>query len=146
MESFLVRDSFLVRASGRQTIRRAVEVSCCVVRQSDGKIVGRKGFDLSPYGMRVELKDIDVDPGDLLHVCFQATHLQKWFYTDARAARVLHGRRPREKGRSLGLSFETLDAVSRLILRGALRKIPPTLPARERRIDYAATVMNILAS
>ncbi len=139
-------EGVFVAASDRQTIRRAVEVTCCVVRQSDGKIVGRRGFDLSPYGMRVELKDIDVDPGDRLHVCFQATQLMKWFYTDARAARVLHGRRPREKGRSLGLEFETLDAVSRLILRGALRKIPPTLPTRDRRVDYAATVLQILAS
>lgn len=135
-----------MRATGRQTIRRAVEVSCCVVREKDGKIVGRRALDLSPQGMLVELKDIDVDPGDLLHVCFKATQLQKWFYTDARAARVLHGRRPHERGRALGLRFESLDAVSRLILRGALRKIPPTLPQREKRIDYAATVLQILAS
>ena len=42
--------------------------------------------------------------------------------------------------------FESLDAISRLILRGALRKVPPVLPVRERRVDYAATVMKILAS
>jgi hypothetical protein len=135
--------SFLVRATERQAIRRAIELSCCVVRRRDAKVIGRRAFDLSPYGMRVELADIDVDPGDMFHVCFRATDIQKWFYTEASAARILHGRRPRERGRSLGLRFETLDAVSRLILRGALRKVPPPLPQRERRIDYAATILQI---
>jgi hypothetical protein len=142
----MIAESVLVRASGRQTTRRAAPVTCCVVRESDGRIIGRRGFDLSPEGMRVELLDFDVDRGDFLHVCFQATQLQKWFYTDAIAARVLQGRRPQERGRSLGLRFESLDAISRLILRGALRKVPPVLPVRERRIDYAATLMKILAS
>jgi hypothetical protein len=138
--------SFIVRASGRKTIRRAVEIDCCVVRQADGRILGQRAFDLSPYGMRVALKDVDVDPGDLLHVCFRATQQQRWFVTDGRAARILHGRRPKDRGRSVGVRFETLDALSRLILRGALRKVPPPLPTREQRIDYAATVLSILRS
>ncbi len=136
--------SFLVRVSERAVVRRAVEVACCVVRFRDGKVIGRRAFDLSPHGMRVALSDADVEPGDLLHVTFQATDIRKWFYTDARAARVLHGRRERERGRSLGIQFEGLDAVSRLILRGALRRVPPPLPQREQRIDYAATVGRLL--
>jgi len=139
-------DEFLVRASGRHTIRRAVEVSCCVVRQSDGKIIGRRGFDLSPYGMRVELKDIDVELGDRFFVCFRTTPFGIWFYTDAHATRVLHGRRPKEEGRALGLKFGSLSAVSRLCIRGALRRVPPHLPQRDQRIDYAATIGQILAA
>jgi hypothetical protein len=138
--------SFLVRATQRTVIRRAVEVPCCVIRQKDDKVIGRRAFDLSPHGMRVALSDIDIAPGDLLRVCFKATPMELWFYTDATATRILHGRRPRERGRSLGLRFETLGALSRLILRGALRRVPPPLPQRELRIDYAATIAQILAS
>ena len=135
---------FLVRVSERMAIRRAIEVPCCVVRFQDGRILGTRAIDLTPNGMRIELRDVDVGLGDLLHVCFRATQLAKWFYCDARAARVLHGRRASERGRSLGLEFEGLDAVSRLLLGGALRRVPPPIPQREQRIDYAATVARIL--
>jgi hypothetical protein len=138
--------SFLVRATDRRAVRHAVELSCCVVREKDSKLVGHEASDLSPYGMRVDLRDVDVDIGDRFFVCFRATQMGVWFYTDALATRILHGRRPLERGRSLGLRFRSLDAVSRLILRGALRKIPPPLPQRELRIDYAATVGKILAA
>ena len=132
-----------VRASDRQSIRRAIEIPVCVVRQRDEKVVSRRAFDLSPFGMRVDVSDFDVDPGDAFHVCFRATQMQLWFYTDATAMRVLHGRRGKERGRSLGLRFDSLDAIKRLILRGALRKVPPPLPQRAARIDYAATVRAI---
>lgn len=135
---------FLVHVSERLAIRRAIEVPCCVVRFQDGRILGTRALDLTPYGMRIELRDVDVEHGDLLHVCFRATQLARWFYTDGRAARLLHGRRAREQGRSLGVEFEGLDAISRLLLRGALRRIPPPLPQREQRIDYAATIGRIL--
>ena len=138
--------SFLVRASDRRVIRHAIQLDCCVIREKDSKLVGQKAFDLSPYGMRVDLQDAEADVGDRFYVCFRATQQNLWFYTDALAMRILQGRRPKERGRSLGLRFRSLDAVSRLILRGALRKIPPPLPQRELRIDYAATIGNILAS
>ena len=138
--------SVLVRVNERTAIRRSVDVACSVVRQRDGKVIGRKAFDLSPWGMRVALSDAEVDPGDLLYVYFKATPQDLLFCTDATATRLLAGRRPKERGRSLGLRFDTLDSVSRLILRGALRRVPPPLPQREPRIDYAATIANILSS
>jgi hypothetical protein len=138
--------SFLVRATDRRAVRHAVDLDCCVVREKDTKLVGHRAFDLSPYGMRVHLRDADVELGDRFFVCFRATQFGLWFYTDARATRILHGRRPDERGRSLGLRFRSLDAVSRLLLRGALRRVPPPLPQRELRVDYAATVGKILAS
>ena len=138
--------SVLVRVNERTAIRRAVDVACSVVRQRDGKVIGRKAFDVSPWGMRVALSDAEVEPGDLLYVYFKATPQNMLFCSDATAMRLLSGRRTKERGRSLGLRFDTLDAVSRHILRGALRRVPPPLPQREPRIDYAATIGHILAS
>jgi hypothetical protein len=138
--------SLLVRVTERRALRHAVDISCSVVREKDSKLASLRAIDLSPEGMRVELKDVDVDLGDRFFVCFRTTPFGIWFYTDAYATRLLQGRRPKERGRSLGLKFGSLSAVSRLCIRGALRRTPPHLPQREQRIDYAATVGRILAA
>jgi hypothetical protein len=59
---------------------------------------------------------------------------------DACVARVVHGRRPGDLGPCLGLEFEALDAAFERLLRAALRGLPPPLPMRKPRIDYAASV------
>ena len=141
-----MRPSILVRANGRRDVRHAVDLSCSVVREKDSRLASLRAVDLSPDGMRVDLKDVDVEAGDRFFVCFRTTPFGIWFYTDAYATRLLQGRRPKDRGRSLGLRFESLSSVSRLCIRGALRRVPPHLPQREQRIDYAATVGKILSS
>src|SRR5580700_4479543 len=125
--------SVLVRANARRDIRHAVNLSCSVVREKDSKLASLRAVDLSPDGMRVELRDVDVEAGDRFFVCFRTTDFGIWFYTDAYAARLLRGRRPGESGRSLALRFGSLSAVSRLCIRGALRRVPPHLPQRAQR-------------
>jgi hypothetical protein len=136
---------FLVRTRERRALRHAVELSCSVVREKDSKLTALRAIDLSPHGMRVEIKDPDIELGDRFFVCFRATAFGIWYYSDAYATRMLQGRRPKERARSLGLRFGSLSAVSRLCIRGALRRVPPHVPQREPRIDYAATVGKILA-
>jgi PilZ domain len=138
--------SFVVRASNRRAIRHAVDLSCSVVREKDSTLTSLRAIDLSPDGMRVELYGLDVDLGDRFFVCFRSTQFGIWFYTDATATRILHGRRPKDQGRGLGLRFGSLSALSRLMIRGALRRVPPHLPQREARVDYAATIGKILAA
>jgi hypothetical protein len=138
--------SILVRANSRRDVRHAVDLSCSVVREKDSKLASVRALDLSPSGIRVELRDIQVEAGDRFFVCFRTTDFGIWFYTDAVATRLIRGRRPGDNGRSLALRFRSLSAVSRLCIRGALRKIPPHLPKRSQRIDYAATVGKILAA
>jgi hypothetical protein len=135
---------FLVRTSERCALRHAVDLSCSVVREKDSRLTSLRAIDLSPHGIRVELKDVDVDLGDRFFVSFRLSPFGIWYCSDAYATRMLHGRRPKERARSLGLRFGSLSAVSRLCIRGALRRVPPHLPQRERRIDYAATVRKIL--
>jgi hypothetical protein len=137
-------------------MRRAVRLGCRVRRIEDWRLLGDRTVDLSPQGMLV-LSDEHVDEGTNLVVSFQATELPIWFDTCATVTRIVHGRRPDDGGRALGIHFDTLPAVSRLILRGYLRRLPPTEARREppvfgararddAKIDYAETVRRILSA
>ena len=138
--------SFVVHENDRREIRRRASFACRVVREADFKLIGTRMLDLSPDGMLV-MTVRDAAPGDSLIVSFRATELGLWFDAEAVVRRVVHGRRPRDRGRCAGIAFTRFDAVSRLILRSHLRRTAPPVPARRRladaRIDYAATVRNI---
>ena len=135
----------------RGEMRRFTRLGCTVRRMDTWRLVGDRTLDLSPQGMLL-LSDERLDYGTELVVSFQATELPIWFDTLASVTRVVEGRRPGDDGRAIGVHFETLPAVSRLILRGHLRRHPPTLPRRERPLelvpadpDYAQLVADIWA-
>jgi len=133
----------------RGEMRRALRLGCRV-RRRDGRLVADRTVDLSPQGMLV-LSDERLEPGAQLVVSFQTTELPIWFDTDATLARVVHGRRPGDDGRAIGLRFSSLPAVSRLILRGHLRTAPLAPSQREpppellwRPYDYAEAVRRVM--
>ncbi len=121
----------------RLEMRRSVRIGCRVRRFEDWRLLGDRTVDLSPQGMLV-LSDELVHEGTELVVSFQATELPIWFDTMATLTRVVEGRRPGDPGRALGVRFEALPAVSRLILRGYLRRMPAVSPQRERPFDFIA--------
>jgi PilZ domain len=121
----------------RREMRRRVRLACRVRRMDDWRLLGDRTLDLSPEGMLV-LSDERVDEGLDLVVSFQATELPIWFDACAKLTRIVEGRRPGDAGRALGVRFETLPAVSRLILRGFLRRHPLTSAQREPPLDIAA--------
>ena len=121
----------------RREMRRLVRLACRVRRMDDWRLLGDRTLDLSPEGMLV-LSDERVDEGQELVVSFQATELPIWFDACAKITRVVEGRRPGDPGRALGVRFDTLPAVSRLILRGFLRRHPLTHAQREPPLDIAA--------
>jgi hypothetical protein len=141
-------------ANRRREIRRATRLGCRVRRVDTWSLVGDRTVDLSPQGMLL-VSDETIESGIEVVVSFQATELPIWFDTMATVTRVVEGRRPGDSGRrALGLRFETLPAVSRLILRGHLGKYPATyatrepplhlsLPARSESRDYARIVKDI---
>jgi PilZ domain len=120
----------------RREMRRLVRLACRVRRMDDWRLLGDRTLDLSPQGMLV-LSDERVHEGMELVVSFQATELPIWFDACGRVTRVVEGRRPGDGGRSLGVQFETLPAVSRLILRGYLRRHPLTTAQREPPLDIS---------
>lgn len=125
----------------RREMRRAVRLGCQVVRERDFALVGLETLDLCPDGMLVRAaSDLEVALGDRVHVSFQANAYGTWFDTDATVIRLLNGRREYDHGgRSVALSFGSLDRVKRLILRGAFRKTPPPVPRRKPGADFAVT-------
>lgn len=126
----------LLPANRRGEMRRMVRLACRVRRMEDWRLLGDRTVDLSPQGMLV-LSDERIEEQTECVVSFQATELPIWFDACARITRVVEGRRPGDKGRALGVHFETLPAVSRLILRGFLRRHPPVLAQRELPFDVA---------
>jgi len=128
-----------VRKNERREVRRAVSMTCQIVRERDFRLVAETALDVSPDGMLVAT-DVDIEPGENVFVSFRATELGIWFDTEASVARVIRGRRPGDKGRGVALRFSTMPRVKRLILRGHLRRTPPPIPRRAQRIDWAATV------
>lgn len=134
-----------VPKNDRTSTRHHVRIDCEVVRESDFRLVGHRTLDLSPGGMLVRAAS-DVYVGERMLVSFQATPLGLWFDAQAEVTRLVRGRRPEDEGRAFGLRFVDMPAVPRLILRGHLRRVPPPVPQRPRRIDYAATVRRIAAA
>jgi hypothetical protein len=133
----------------RGEMRRTIRLGCRV-RRRDGRLVGDRTADLSPQGLLL-VSDECIEDGAELTVSFRATDLPLWFDTRATVRRVVQGRRPGDPGRALGLHFESLSAVSRLILRGHLRKVPHVVPQRQvppalapRAFDYAQAVMRAM--
>lgn len=131
--------SRFVRRNDRREVRRAIGLTCQVVRERDFRLVADQALDLSPDGMLVR-SDSELEIGESLIVSFKATQLGLWFDSEAQVARIVKGRRDGDRGAGIGLSFSTLDRVKRLILRGHLRRVPPPLPRRTQRIDWTATV------
>lgn len=134
----------LLRKNERRSMRKIVRLPCQVVREHDFRLVGEESVDLSPDGMLV-FSRLPVEPGQSLLVSFQATPYGLWFDTEAEVTRIVLGRRTRDLGAQVGLRFTGLDSVKKLILRGHLRKMPPPLPSRAPRVDYAATIRSIAA-
>ena len=131
-----------MRRNDRREVRRAMGITCQVVRERDFRLVAERALDLSPDGMLVQ-SEAELEVGESLIVSFKATQLDLWFDSEARVARIVKGRRDGDHGAGIGLSFSTLDRVKRLILRGHLRRVPPPLPRRMQRIDWTATVRSL---
>ncbi len=134
--------ALLVRKNDRREVRRAISLPCQIVRERDFRLVAEPALDVSPDGMLLST-EVELEPGENVFVSFRATELGLWFDSEAKVARVIRGRRPGDKGRAVGIRFETMSRVKRFILRNHLRKVPPPIPRRNQRIDWTATVMEI---
>jgi hypothetical protein len=106
----------------RARLRRSVQTYCEVVRARDYSLVGTRVVDLSPRGLLLET-DEAVITGEELLVLFRAP-TGDWFDCDGTVARVLHGRRRRDRGRAVGIAFEPLDPWRDILLCDALKNAP----------------------
>lgn len=119
-------------ASRRRPPRHSSRLTCQVVRERDFRLVADRIENLSVNGVLVTPAD-PVLTGERLILTFQLPDWGMWVDAEAVVARVIHGRRPGECARSLGLEFEFLDGRSKFALECHLRAAPVVPPGRNGR-------------
>jgi hypothetical protein len=134
----------LLRSNGRQP-RRAARLPCQLVREGDFKLIGDRIVDLSETGLLVGPAD-PVLTGERLLISFQLPGFSNWIDAETVVARVVHGRRPGEYSRALGLSLDDLPPSARLMLERLLRHLPPVPPGvrRGRRTEAPGLLQKLL--
>ncbi len=110
-----------------RTTRKTARIACQVVRLRDFCLVADTIEDLSEQGLLVGPAD-PVLTGEPLIVSFQVPGLGDWIDADAVVRRVVHGRRPGESSRSLGLQLSGLDRYGQRLISAYLRQLPPAPP------------------
>ncbi len=118
-------------------VRRTARLRCQVVRLRDFRLVADEIRDLSPDGLLVGPAD-PVFTGEPLLLSFQVPGLSDYVDAEVEVARVVHGRRPGEYRRELGLLFTHVSRTSRLLLDRFSRVLPPA-PPRFRPRGFPST-------
>lgn len=132
-----------VTSSGRMP-RHLLRLPCQVVRLRDFRLIADRLETLSLTGLSVSPAD-PVLTGERLLVSFQLPQTGVWVDAETCVARVIHGRRPEDQGRALGLTFEELDEEARLAIASELVRTPVAPPGRAKRDEQSARVTRVLA-
>ena len=115
--------------------RFCLKTTCKVVRESDFSTIAERVENLSSWGMLVS-PAASVTTGERVYVSFQLPRTGAWFDAMAVVTRVIHGRRPGDSTRKLGLEFVDLTPFDRYRLAKSLEAAPPVPPnARRGRRD-----------
>ncbi len=129
-------------ASDRTALRRTLRVPCQVVCEHNFTLLARETVDLSLEGMAVRALLPATERTPVL-VSFRVPGSSLYIDVDAVITRMAWGRRDEDEGAVLGLRYLNLSAVDRAILASRLRGLPPPVPARRVRLDYAESVLAI---
>jgi hypothetical protein len=115
-----------------------------VVREKDFRLIADRLENLSVSGLAVSPAE-PVLTGEKLIVSFRLPRAGVWVDAEARVTRVIHGRRPGDEGRALGLSFESVDEVAQRAIEAELSLTPIAPPGRSLRDDHAQRITRVLA-
>lgn len=132
----------LYKVIRQRPTRHTVKRPCQVVRERDFRLIADQIEDLSSWGMRVGPADPALT-GQTLLVSFQVPGQDVWIDTEALVTRVVHGRRPGEHARYLGLEFTQLRPWHRYLLKRSLETVPrvPVGPRLGRRAKVSAKAL-----
>jgi hypothetical protein len=134
-----------VLANRRKTRRFSVRMPCQVVRERDFRLISDTVVNLSMSGMVVVathwIFGQSLSTGDRFLVSFQVPRRGYWIDTEVTVTRVGRGRRRGEDAPTIALAFDPLAPVAALMLRYALRRLPPAPPQSRpgRRRTAAST-------
>jgi hypothetical protein len=109
----------------RALLRRPVLTLCEIVRERDFRLVGSRILDLSSRGLLVE-SDLQVLTGEEVVVTLRSPTTKRWYDCTGTVARIVHGRRRRDRKRAVGIALDGLDAFSELLLCEELKHMPVT--------------------
>lgn len=116
----------------RSSFRRYVRVPCQVVREHDFKLVADLGLDLSTTGMRVRGLT-PVLSGEEVVVSFKPPRSNEYLDLSATVARVLHGKRPGDRGLAFGIEFADMPEDALKLLFEHLKGLGPAEAMRPLR-------------
>lgn len=134
--------SWVKKVRQRRSVRRAVGTKCQVVAEQGFRLLGDRTFDVSEHGLLLA-SEADVWVGERVFVALETPQGVSWIDGEARIVRVVRGRRGGDRGPAIGLRFSRMDTLDQVILSASLRGLPPPLPARHLRRDYAGAVQVI---
>jgi hypothetical protein len=107
--------------------RHVLRVPCEVVRLRDFRLIADRVEDFSAGGLLVSPAE-PVLTGEPVIVSMRFPATGEWLDAEAFVTRVLHGRRPGEAARCLGLEFARLDRRGWLSIHRNLGRTPPVPP------------------
>lgn len=111
-----------------RTVRRTAKIPCQVVRLRDFSLVADLIENVSPDGLLVGPADV-VLTGEPVIVSFQLPGIRDYIDVEATVARIVHGRRPGETRRGLGLELGAMSPFSKLLFTAYAKRLPPIPPA-----------------
>jgi hypothetical protein len=132
-------DFAVLRAADRKSLRRAVRTECEVVAEDGFRLLGRYTLDLSEDGLLLDAGAPCVI-GEPVIVSLRMPRGTSWIDAEGHVARAIDGQRREDCGSALGIAFDAMSPVDRAILRASLHGLPPPVPRRHRRMDYASTI------
>lgn len=136
--------SVLSFAADRMTVRRAVKLRCQIVTESDFRLLGTEATDVSTGGLLVPSKEF-VSSGESVLIALKLPRTGSWVDIEGTVVRTIEGRRESDQDRAIGIRFDKIDMLSRVMLSAGLVGNPPPVPTRNVRKDYAAAVWRIAA-
>jgi len=116
-----------------RSVRRTARFACQVVRLRDFSLVADLVENVSPEGLLVGPAD-PVLTGEELIVSFRLPGIRDYIDAEAVVSRVVHGRRPGESRRALGITFTAISPFSQMLLNAYIRRLPPIPPSFRRGI------------
>jgi hypothetical protein len=132
-----------IEPSGRKP-RHQLRLPCQVVRERDFRLIADRVDNLSVTGLSVSPAE-PVLTGEKLIVSFRLPRQGVWIDAEACVTRVMHGRRPGEDQRCLGLAFEQPDRERDRAISRELAFLPPVPPGRSNRDEPSARILRVLA-
>jgi hypothetical protein len=114
----------------RRAFRRYVRLDCEVVREHDFRVIGNLALALSEHGMLVTTRE-RVLTGEEVVLAFKPPKSNRFVDALGYVARVIHGRRPGDRSRCLGIELVDMSQADRHHLWESLRGLPAPEPLRD---------------